>query len=83
MSKGKAALVTIIVMALLGGMIWCFWNYQIRTYYVVAQVIALYGFIVGGFHLSSWLQKDDRPAQNTEYTYSDLFNGTPPDDISE
>lgn len=81
MSKGKAALVTIIVMALMGGMIWCFWNYQIRTYYVVAQAIALYGFIVGGFHLHKWLQKDDRQTDDENYIYSDLFNRDQPEDF--
>lgn len=58
MNKGKAALVTIIVMSLLGGMTWCFWSYQIRTYYAVVQTIALYGFVLGGFRLHRWLQTE-------------------------
>lgn len=58
MGKGKAIFITTIVMALLGGMIYLFWEYSIRSYYVAVQLIAMYGFVAGALHMVRWLSKE-------------------------
>lgn len=60
MSGGKAALVSVVIMALMGVIIWCFWSYQSNVYYILVQAIALYGFVIGGIHIFQWLQKDGK-----------------------
>lgn len=55
MTKIKSCVVAGIIMLLLGGMIWAFWNYAIWTYYVVIQILGLYGFACFGVHLARWL----------------------------
>lgn len=57
MSMGKSVFITTIFMALLGAVIYCFWQYSIRSYYVAVQMIAIYGFVRGWIDLTHWMAK--------------------------
>lgn len=57
MSIGKSVFITTLFMGAIGGMIYCFWEFSIRSYYVAVQMIALYGFIMLGINMVRWLAK--------------------------
>lgn len=55
MAKGKALLITGIIVILAGILIWLLWSSAVRSYWVVCQLIALYGFVRGAFDLGKWI----------------------------
>ena len=59
MSKLKSYFVTVIIMALLGGIIWGLWSYALRSYYIVMQILGFYGFAVLGVNMAKWLAKPE------------------------
>lgn len=57
MDKAKAFFITGIIVILAGSLIWLLWNNAIRSYWVVCQMIALYGFVRGAIDLGKWIAK--------------------------
>lgn len=55
--KAKGWFVSTLIMSMAGGIIYCLWNYAIRSYYVVIQWVALYGFVMAWVNLAKWLGK--------------------------
>lgn len=75
MGKWKAYFITAIIVIFAAALIWLLWNNAIRTYWVVAQIIAAYGFIRGAIDLGKWIAqpqaepehlKVDKPEDYTE-----------------
>lgn len=59
MSKVKAWFVAGLIMIFAGAFIYSLWQWQIRSYYVVIQVLGWYGFVMAGINLTNWLTKED------------------------
>lgn len=57
MQRQKAFFITSIIVVLVGTLIYLLWANAIRSYWVVCQIIALYGFIRGSFDLGKWIAK--------------------------
>ena len=60
MEKTKAYFITAIIVILFGSVVWLLWNNAIRSYWVMCQMIALYGFVRGAIDLGRWIA---RPTQ--------------------
>lgn len=76
MEKTKAYFITAIIVILFGSVVWLLWNNAIRSYWVVCQMVALFGFIRGAIDLGRWiakpspnrcLPKGKSPADYTKY----------------
>ena len=64
MSKVKAIIIDLIVMAALGAMLWGLWNGAIRSFYVMLFIFGAFGYLSVGTTLYSWLMAPsimDRP----------------------
>lgn len=68
MSEKKAILVSLVVMALLGGMILCFRIFTPPIYYILMQIISFLGLAAFGYWFFCWLQTDGQTAQDADYT---------------
>lgn len=66
MGKVKGYFVAAVIMALLAVVVYCLWSYSIRTYWIVTQILALYGFIVGGVNLAKWLTKAETETRSNK-----------------
>ena len=55
MERVKAYVITTIIVVLFGAVVWLLWNNAIRSYWVVCQIVALYGFIRGAFDIGNWV----------------------------
>lgn len=69
MNKLKAGFVTTVILILLGGFTWSLWQNSIWSYYVLVQMLALYGYVVAGVNLYHWLSKEEDP--NTPTTWEE------------
>ena len=57
MERKKAYFITGIITVLAGLVVWLLWENAIRSYWVVVQIGAMYGFIRGAFDLGRWIAK--------------------------
>jgi hypothetical protein len=57
MGKGKAYTLTAIIVIFAAVLVWLLWENAIRAYWVVCQIIALYGFVRGAIDLGKWIAK--------------------------
>lgn len=57
MDRGKAFFITAVIAILAAVLIWLLWENAIRSYWVVVQIIALYGFVRGAVDLGRWIAK--------------------------
>lgn len=62
MGKGKAYFITAVIVIFAAALIWLLWENAIRSYWVVVQIIALYGFIRGSIDLANWVAKPESGA---------------------
>lgn len=76
MDRGKAFFITAVIAILVAALVWLLWENAIRSYWVVVQIIALYGFVRGAVDLGRWiarpsvmrvLPKGKSPADYTKY----------------
>lgn len=56
MNRTKAYFVTLLIMALAGGILYSLWAFAIVTYRTVIQVLGLYGFLMIGVNFERWLE---------------------------
>lgn len=61
MSKRKATLVTVVIMALMSAVIFCAWRFAIRGFGAIEGLFAAYGYIRFCSDLNRWLQIPDAP----------------------
>lgn len=55
MERVKAWIITAAIVLLFGTVVWLLWANSIRSYWVVCQIVALYGFIRGAFDVGNWV----------------------------
>ena len=55
MERVKAWIITIVIVLLFGTVVWLLWANSVRSYWVVCQILALYGFVRGAFDVGNWV----------------------------
>jgi len=57
MSKIKAWFVAAAIAVLIAAVIWLMWDYALRSFWIMALIFAMYGFVCFVIHLAGWLEK--------------------------
>jgi len=65
MTKTKAILITVAFMVIFGCVLYMLWEYQLRSYYTMMQILGFYGFVMAGLHLGKWLSKEEPKPQKS------------------
>ncbi len=79
MIRGKALLVTSVIMVLFAGIMYCCRTLNAGIYDAVLAIFAFYGFIVAGVRFDKWLEKEIIPNRDENYSYENMFGGNPPE----
>lgn len=63
MGQAKAYFITAVIVIFAAALIWLLWENAIRSYWVVVQMIAMYGFVRGSIDIARWVAKPDAKEQ--------------------